>query len=189
MNPASVPDRTAPIRVLFVCMGNICRSPMAEGVFRHIVGEAGLAARFEIDSAGIGDWHEGEPPDARATATAASRGIRLEGRARQVRPGDLRRFDYILAMDTDNLTALRRLADAGHPAPGGKGRPAPTAEVRLFREFETAAPGAEAAGTPGDDLNVPDPYYGGPAGFDRVYDMVERSARGLLQHIRQERGL
>ena len=185
MNPAQ-------IRVLFVCMGNICRSPMAEGVFRHIVRDAGLDSRFEIDSAGIGDWHEGEPPDERATAAAASRGIRLEGRARQVRPGDLRRFDYILAMDTENLAALRRLAGRpAHPGAGAKGDPPPSARVHMFREFEAAGTGDTEgpAGQQAEDLDVPDPYYGGPAGFDRVYDMIERSARGLLRHIREERGL
>ena len=186
MNPA-------PIRVLFVCMGNICRSPMAEGVFRHIVREAGLESRFEIDSAGIGDWHEGEPPDARASSTAASRGIRLDGRARQVRPGDLKRFDYILAMDLENLTALRRLAGVPkHPVLGLKaGSPGPV-EVRMFREFEVGLQGDGRGGPArpeGEDLDVPDPYYGGPAGFDRVYEMIERSARGLLRHIREERGL
>lgn len=160
------------IRVLFVCMGNICRSPMAEGVFRHLVGEAGLAERFEIDSAGIGAWHEGEPPDERATATAAGRGITLTGAARQVRPADLRDFHYILAMDEENLSALRRL----------KRLAAPDAEVRLLREFDAEA-------RPGEPLEVPDPYYGGPRGFDLVYDMVERAGRGLLAHIRRERQL
>lgn len=182
-----------PIRVLFVCMGNICRSPMAEGVFRHIVRQAGLERRFEIDSAGIGDWHEGEPPDERASAAAATRGIRLEGRARQVRPGDLRRFDYILAMDTDNLSALRRLAGMpSRPVVGIKRRGAPPAEVRLFREFEVdgaAPPNTPGRGQDAEDLDVPDPYYGGPTGFDRVYEMIERSAHGLLRHIRTERGL
>ncbi len=161
-----------PVRVLFVCMGNICRSPMAEGVFRHLVAQAGLADRFEIDSAGIGAWHEGEPPDERATAAAAERGITLTGAARQVLPADLRDFDYVLAMDEDNLTALRRL----------KRLAAPAAELHLFREFDAEA-------SPGEPLEVPDPYYGGPRGFDLVYDMVDRAARGLLAHIRRERGL
>ncbi len=163
------------IKVLFVCTGNICRSPMAEGVFRHLVREAGLDARFEIDSAGIGAWHEGEAPDARATATAAAHGITLTGAARQIRPLDLRDFDYILAMDSDNLAALERL----------KRRVAPDAELRLFREFDPDA----ADGGPGDPPEVPDPYYGGPHGFELVYAMVERAGRGLLAHIRGERGL
>ncbi len=161
-----------PVRVLFVCMGNICRSPMAEGVFRHLVAQAGLADRFEIDSAGIGAWHEGEPPDERATAAAAERGITLTGAARQILPADLREFDYVMAMDEDNLTALRRL----------QRRAAPEAELHLFREFDAQA-------RPGEPLEVPDPYYGGPRGFDLVYDMVDQAARGLLAHIRRERGL
>ncbi len=163
---------TERIRVLFVCMGNICRSPMAEGVFRHLVAEAGLAARFEIDSAGIGAWHEGEPPDERAAAAAAARGVTLTGAARQVLPVDLRDFDYVLAMDEENLAALQRL----------KRLAAPDAKLQLFREFDAEAPS-------GEPPEVPDPYYGGPRGFDVVYDMVERAGRGLLAHIRRERGL
>ncbi len=163
---------TQPIRVLFVCTGNICRSPMAEGVFRHLVREAGLEQRFEVDSAGIGAWHEGEPPDERAAAAAAQRGITLTGAARQIRPADLREFEYVLAMDSDNLAALERLAR----------RAAPDAELHLFREFDPEA-------TPHEPAEVPDPYYGGARGFDRVYEMVERAGRGLLAHIREERGL
>jgi len=166
-----MPDR--PIRVLFVCAGNICRSPMAEGVFRHLVREAGLEGRFEIDSAGIGAWHEGEPPDARAAAAAAERGVVLAGSARQVHPAELREFDYVLAMDTENLAALARL----------KRPTAPDANVRLFREFD---PEAAEAGAPPE---VPDPYDGGARGFDLVYDMVERAGQGLLAEIRRERGL
>jgi protein-tyrosine phosphatase len=168
-NPIEADPAVPPIRVLFVCMGNICRSPMAEAVFRHLVRQAGLEARFEIDSAGTGGWHEGEPPDERASAAAARRGVVLAGKARQIRTADLGRFDYVLAMDADNLSALRRLQKS-----------VPGAEVRLLREFDTAAAG---------ELDVPDPYYGGTRGFDRVYDMVERAGRGLLEHIREERGL
>jgi protein-tyrosine phosphatase len=156
----------APIRVLFVCLGNICRSPTAEGVFRHVVAEAGLTGRFDIDSAGTGSWHVGDPPDARATAAAERRGIRLSGRARQLRRDDLRGYHYILAMDADNLEGIERLRDA-----------AARADIRLFREFDPEARGR---------LDVPDPYYGGPDGFDEVLDMVERAALGLLTHIRRE---
>ncbi|MBX6364548.1 MAG: low molecular weight phosphotyrosine protein phosphatase [Gemmatimonadetes bacterium] len=159
----------APIRVLFVCLGNICRSPTAEGVFRHVVTAAGLAARFDIDSAGTGSWHVGEPPDARAAAAAQRRGIRLSGRARQLRREDLRTFHYVLAMDAENLRTIERLRDA-----------AASAQIRLFREFDPAA---------GDGLDVPDPYYGGPDGFETVLDIVERAALGLLEHIRREHAL
>jgi len=162
-----------PIRVLFVCAGNICRSPMAEGVFRHLVREAGLEERFEIDSAGTGGWHEGEPPDARAAAAALRRGVTLAGQARRIRLEDLSRFDHILVMDSENLDVLERLRRLR----------APEAEVRLFREYD-----AEAAGVD-EPPDVPDPYYGGPRGFDDVYDMVERSGRGLLAHIRKEHGV
>lgn len=158
------------VRVLFVCLGNICRSPMAEGVFRHLVEGAGLTGRFEIDSAGTGAWHEGEPPDSRAAEAALRRGIALSGKARQIRPADLGEFDYILAMDADNLDTLDRL----------RRLVAPDAELALLRDFDAEA---------GDDRDVPDPYYGGPRGFDVVCDMIERSCRGLLAHIRRERGL
>lgn len=195
---------SAPIRVLFICLGNICRSPMAEGVFRKLVQEAGLEWRFDIDSAGIGAWHTGEGPDERAVATAAQRGLRLTGTARQVRAADLDRFDYILAMDHENLAALRRLArtrtrgragsaDSLTPSAGkqaatkvadaaASARAAHASEIRLFREFDPASAHAP-------DLDVPDPYYGGPRGFDDVYDLVERAARGLLDHICREHQL
>jgi protein-tyrosine phosphatase len=157
------------IRVLMVCLGNICRSPMAEGVFRHLLTEAGLDGRIRVDSAGTGSWHAGESPDLRSVRTAAGRGVTLSGAARQVRPEDFRTFDYIVAMDTANLRDLERFRN-------GVGGPA---AVYLLREFDPeGGPGAE----------VPDPYYGGPRGFEDVFDMVERSCRGLLDHILQEHG-
>ena len=152
------------IGVLFVCMGNICRSPLAEGVFRHLVERAGLADRFEIDSAGIGDWHAGELPDPRTRAVASRRGLELVSRARQVIAPDLDRFDYVIALDAEVMSGLRRLrAEA----------PAKT-RVHRLREFEREA----------DHLDVPDPYYGGDDGFEDVHDMVERACAGLLEHIR-----
>lgn len=150
--------------VLFVCLGNICRSPLAEGVFKELLREEGLSDRFEVDSAGTGAWHVGEAPDSRAAMVASRHGVELESRARQVTPEDLRTFDYILAMDHDNLRNLERMGDAEDG----------TAEIRLFREFD-------AEGT-GED--VPDPYYGGPSGFENVYQMVRSSSQGLLQHLR-----
>jgi len=157
---ASGPSR---ISILFVCLGNICRSPLAEGVFRSLVEEAGLSERFEIDSAGTGAWHVGEPPDARAAMVASQHGVALECRARQVTTEDIGRYDYIIAMDRENLRNLQRMAaEAGSDA-----------EVRLLREFDPEQDGDE----------VPDPYYGGASGFETVYDIVSRSCRALLKGI------
>lgn len=150
--------------VLFVCLGNICRSPLAEGVFRHLVEEAGLSDRFEIDSAGTGGWHVGERPDARAQMVAGQHGVALECRARQVTEEDLRSFEYVIAMDRENLRKLERMADAA----GSQ------AEVRLLREYDPGADGDE----------VPDPYYGGASGFETVYEMVHRACQGLLERLR-----
>jgi protein-tyrosine phosphatase len=146
------------MRILFVCMGNICRSPTAEGVMRRLLRDEGLEERIEIDSAGTGDWHVGEPPDERASVAARGRGTELAGAARQFQPEDFERFDLILAADRENLTALRRLA------PDDEAR----AKVRLLL----------------GDRDVPDPYYGGPDGFERVLDLVEAACRGLLEEIR-----
>ena len=154
-------------RILFVCLGNICRSPTAEGVMRRLVREQGLEDEIEIDSAGTGGWHVGAPPDERATEAAARRGTTLEGAARRFDPGDFDEFDLILAMDAENRRDLLALA------PDEEAR----AKVRLLREFD---PAARAAG----DLDVPDPYYGGDDGFEEVLDLVEAAARGLLAEIR-----
>jgi protein-tyrosine phosphatase len=156
-----------PVRVLFVCLGNICRSPTGEGVMRRLVQDAGLADRIEVDSAGTGDWHVGHPPDPRSTEAAAARGIALEGAARQVTPADFDRFDLLIAMDRSNQRDLEALA----PDDGAR------AKVRLLREYD---PTAVAAG----DLEVPDPYYGEGDGFGRVVDMVDRACRGLLAELR-----
>jgi protein-tyrosine phosphatase len=164
MTPAS-PD-ARPTRVLFVCLGNICRSPLAEGVFLHLVREAGLEYRFQVDSAGTGDWHVGERPDRRAVAVARRHGVELPSRARQVTPTDLDAFDHVLAMDRDNLRDLRRLARTGARA-----------DIRLLRTHDPA----RADSADGDD--VPDPYYGGPSGFDLVYEMVHRSCAALLAEL------
>ena len=151
-----------PISVLFICMGNICRSPTAEGVFRRLVDDAGLADRIEIDSAGTHAYHVDEPADRRASAAAARRGYSLAGiRARRVSDDDYERFEYIVAMDRDNLSTLSKNCDARHQK-----------KLRLFLEF---------AGTP--DGEIPDPYYGGAAGFERVLDLVEDASRGLIREI------
>ncbi|HEX2166792.1 MAG TPA: low molecular weight protein-tyrosine-phosphatase [Longimicrobiales bacterium] len=155
------------IGVLFVCLGNICRSPLAEGVFRDVVTDAGLAERFDIDSAGTSDYHIGDSPDPRTMSEAKRRGLVLEHAARQLGTEDLERFDYVIAMDASNLGRIRRLA-ASVPR---------HAELHLLREFDPESR---------DDLEVPDPYFGGPDGFADVHDMVERACRGLLDHIRDQ---
>jgi protein-tyrosine phosphatase len=153
------------VRILFVCMGNICRSPTAEGVMRSLLREQGLEDRIEVESAGTGGWHAGEPPDARATEAARLRGVELAGAARQIRPEDFERFDLIVAMDRENLRGILAIA----PDEAAANR------VRLLREFDP-----EAAG----DLDVPDPYYGGDRGFETVLDQVQAACRGLLGDLR-----
>ncbi len=150
--------------VLFVCLGNICRSPTAHGIFAGQVRDAGLADSIRVDSCGTGAWHVGEPPDARATAAARRRGYDLSPlRARQFEAGDFQQFDYILAMDRSNLShleALRPEGFAGH--------------LGLFLDFHPAPPFGE----------VPDPYYGGERGFEDVLDLVEAASSGLLEALR-----
>jgi protein-tyrosine phosphatase len=158
------------IGVLFVCLGNICRSPLAMGVFRHLVEQEGLTDRFEIDSAGTSSYHTGDGPDSRTVAVAAARGLRLEHAARQILADDLERFDYVLVMDDSNHTKVKRLTRASQAS----------AEVRLLRSFDEEA---------GGETDVPDPYFGGREGFEDVHDMVERACRSLLDHIRAERGV
>lgn len=153
------------ISVLFVCMGNICRSPTAQGVFERLVQAEGLAERILVDSAGTHAYHIGNPPDRRSQTAALGRGIDLSPqRARQVQADDFGRFDYILAMDRSNLQDLLRLC-----------RPANRERVHLFMQFASRW----------DTDEVPDPYYGGSSGFDQVLDMVEDAAAGLLEHIRR----
>ncbi len=147
------------ISVLFVCLGNICRSPLAEGVFRQTVFEAGLEQAFEIDSAGTGSWHSGSAPDPRSIGIAADNGIDITGlKARQVRNTDFDTFDLILAMDRDNLETLRHMAEPGKQE-----------KVRLFLT--------------NPDQEVPDPYYGGEDGFNSVYQMVKHGSLALLKEI------
>jgi protein-tyrosine phosphatase len=153
------------IKVLFVCMGNICRSPTAEAVFRHYVENAGLSERILIDSAGTHDYHIGDPPDLRAQRAAQQRGYDMSKlRGRQVEENDFRRFDYVLAMDKANLAILKRIAPPGSDT-----------QAELFLEY--ARHHAER--------EVPDPYYGVTDGFERVLDMVEDAAEGLLHEISQ----
>ena len=157
-----------PVRVLFVCMGNICRSPTAHGVFRDLVESHNLSPASEVDSAGTHSYHVGSPPDLRSQATARSRGVDLSDlRARRFVSADFHGFDYLLAMDNGNLADMNALRPADTPK---------RAELmlRYSRRF--------------DEREIPDPYYGND-GFDLVYDMVEDAARGLLLHIREKHGL
>ena len=157
------------MRILFVCLGNICRSPTAEGVMRHKLRAAGLAEVVDVESAGTGGWHVGPAPDERAAAAAAARGIALESRAQRFQAMHFDDFDLIVAMDRQNLEDMRSLAP--HAAAAGK--------LHLLREFD---PLAVRSGS----LEVPDPYYGGESGFEDVLDMVERACDGLLDEIRGE---
>ena len=153
------------VKVLFVCLGNICRSPTSEGIFRAMVTNAGLADLISIDSAGTGAWHEGEPPDPRGQAAAIRRGYDLsDQRARKVAIRDFEQFDYIIGMDSQNCADLTALAPE-----------AACDKIKLFLDF------APHLG----HRDVPDPYYGGPQGFDNVLDLVEEASKGLLNDIRR----
>jgi protein-tyrosine phosphatase len=153
------------VKVLFVCMGNICRSPTAHGVFRALVEREGLAHVIGIDSAGTHAYHVGSMPDKRAQATARSRGIDLSDLvARRVELEDFAAFDYVVAMDQENFISLSQICPDRH-----------LEKIQMFMDF---APGMRTR-------EVPDPYYGGPSGFERVFDLVEAAAEGLLAEIRQ----
>lgn len=160
----------AAVRVCFVCLGNICRSPTAEAVMRHLVRTEGLEGKVVADSAGTGDWHVGEPRDARSREVGERRGIPLAGRARQFTADDFDRYDHVLAMDGRNLETLLDMA------PDEAAR----RKVRLLRSFDAASP---------PDADVPDPYYGGAQGFDRVFDICDAACRALLAEIRREHGI
>jgi len=154
-----------------VCLGNICRSPTAEGVFRHVVKDAQLDGQIDIDSAGTAAYHCGEQADRRSASFAARRGYELLSVARQFEPADFERFDYVLAMDSDNLlelVALKRRAKIT------------TGHLGLFRAFDPSAQ---------KSASVPDPYYGGDAGFDEVLNQCERACAGLLAHLREQHSL
>ncbi|MFF5984494.1 low molecular weight protein-tyrosine-phosphatase [Streptomyces olindensis] len=154
-------------RVCFVCTGNICRSPMAEVVFRARVAEAGLDGLVEVDSAGTGGWHEGDGADPRTVAVLEENGYACGHTARQFQPSWFARLDLVVALDSGHLRALRRLAPTEQDAQ----------KVRLLRSYDPAA---------GDDLDVPDPYYGGADGFDECLEMVEAASTGLLAAVRED---
>lgn len=153
------------IKISFVCLGNICRSPLAEGVLQTLVAKEGLEEKIIIDSAGTGAWHVGEPADARMRQTAMKKGITLNSRARQFMPGDFRRFDLVLAMDQSNLDVLRDLCSEDMAKD----------KLKLFRSFDPDSQG---------QLDVPDPYYGGNNGFDIVFHMVQRTCPKILEYLK-----
>lgn len=151
------------IRVLFVCLGNICRSPMAEGVFRRLVQDRGLEGKIDCDSAGTSGWHIGEGPDPRTVETAARHGLELDHRGRKFTSADFGDFDYILAMDRQNYRDIQSVQGCRQY----KG------SLSLMRDYDEQSPGSD----------VPDPYYGGLDGFERMYDTLLRSCGGLLDEI------
>ena len=155
-------------RIMFVCMGNICRSPLAEGVFRHVAKERGVYDHYDIASSGTGAWHVGEKPDRRMRETAKRHGVSLDGqRAQQFEFGDFEYYDLILAMDGNNESGIRSMDPGGRYAE----------KVHLFRSYDP---------NPGD-MQVPDPYYGGTKGFENVYQMVDRTVRTLLDELEGDR--
>ncbi|HEX5225243.1 MAG TPA: low molecular weight protein-tyrosine-phosphatase [Solirubrobacteraceae bacterium] len=159
-----------PVRVLFVCLGNICRSPTAEGVMRSLIAREGMEAEIQLDSAGTGSWHVGSAPDPRAASAARGRGVALSGIARQARAEDFEAFDLIVAMDRSNQRDLLELA------PDAEARE----KVRLLREFDLSS--GELS-----ELDVPDPYYGGGEHFEEVLEIVAAGCEGLLEEIRAGR--
>jgi low molecular weight protein-tyrosine phosphatase len=156
-----------PVRVCFVCLGNICRSPTAEGVMNGLLQRERLDGAVAVESAGTAGYHAGELPDRRARAAAKARGLVLESRARQFLASDFARLDYVVAMDEENLSNLEALA------PDAAAR----SKLRLLRSFDPAAPPGAA---------VPDPYYGGEDGFSHVLDLCEAACSGLIEHLRRE---
>ncbi|MBX3139922.1 MAG: low molecular weight phosphotyrosine protein phosphatase [Trueperaceae bacterium] len=169
MMAASRAQPPAKLAILFVCMGNICRSPTAEAVFRAKLTEAGLADLVEVDSAGTHAYHVGDQPDPRSVAAAARRGYDMQSlRARQLSTYDAERFDYVLVMDKGNYNTTLRALGGAEPGEGQRAR------VRLFLEF---APGVR-------EVEVPDPYVGGPEGFEHVLDLIEAASDGLLAEVR-----
>jgi len=152
------------IGVLFVCLGNICRSPLAEGIFKRKIEKEGLGEFITVDSAGTSHWHVDEPPDRRSSDIARQNGIILNHYGKQISPADLENFDYIIAMDGDNYDDIERLQETY-----GNGK----AEIFLMRDFDDQQSGAD----------VPDPYYGGPNGFQLVFDLLDESLSNFMEKI------
>lgn len=153
------------ILVCFVCLGNICRSPLAHGVFESLVRKEGLENKIQVSSAGTGHWHVGNAPDSRMQATAKKHGIHMNTRAQQFQASDFQQFDLVLAMDESNLTILESICRGSADAE----------KLRLFRSFDPQSNG---------DLDVPDPYYGGPTGFETVFQIVDRTCPKILEYLK-----
>tara|TARA_R100000005_G_C4991711_1_gene199033 strand:+ start:231 stop:716 length:486 start_codon:yes stop_codon:yes gene_type:complete len=156
------------VKVLFVCLGNICRSPLAEGIFKKKVEEKGLADRFVIDSCGTSNYHIGEQPDRRTIKNALANGVRLNHQGRQFTVQDFNDFDYIVAMDSSNVQNIEKLRPEGN-----------SKQILLVRSFDELSM----------NRNVPDPYYGGENGFQEVFNILDRSIEGLVNHVVLEKGL
>ena len=156
-----------PYKICFVCLGNICRSPTAEGIFQHLVNQRGLQPYFFIDSAGTSAYHIGEPANSKSQWVANQQGVKLHSKARRFEPADLEEFDLILAMDGENYSNIIRLDKNGSSAE----------KIKMMRDFEPKP----------DSRDVPDPYYGGMDGFQNVFDVIMRSCEGLLDEIEVER--
>ncbi|TVQ39593.1 MAG: low molecular weight phosphotyrosine protein phosphatase [Spirochaetaceae bacterium] len=156
-----------PKSVMFVCQGNICRSPLAQALFENRLEKRGIARRYRVDSTGVSSYHAGESSDRRMRETAARRGVRVDHRARAVTRRDLEEFDLILAMDRDNYSILRRKAH------GDEQRD----KIRMFRDFDPISNG---------EIDVPDPWYGGIQGFEQVYGIVERTCEALIDHLEDQ---
>ncbi|MBM5816905.1 MAG: low molecular weight phosphotyrosine protein phosphatase [Cyanobacteria bacterium K_Offshore_surface_m2_239] len=167
MTPAAADPNQGSTTVLFVCLGNICRSPAAEGCFLHLLAQEGLEEAFQVDSAGTGHWHVGKPADPRMREAAARRGLVLPSRARQIDATDLTRFAHILTMDNDNLAGVRQLAQGRSPL----AKIEPISRYCRHHSLE----------------EVPDPYYGGPEGFERVLDLLQDACAGFLDSLRPPR--
>ena len=157
---AAAQDKPRRTRVLFVCMGNICRSPLAEGIFRKKAADRGCAGRFHVDSAGTGGWHAGELPDPRIAQLAKKNQIKLDSRGRRVEPVDFERFDLLICMDRENHANLKRMG-------------APADKLKLLMDYDPKA------GQP----DVPDPYYGGEGGFEAVYELLDSACEALLDEL------
>ncbi len=186
----------SPASILFVCLGNICRSPLAEGIMAHLARTRHPELGLRVDSAGTGSWHVGEPPDRRSVAVAAQHGVRVEGRARQAVARDLDRFDLVVAMDRENLRWLEKLRSSRGGADHAQSA---LARIVLMRDFDPRQGGPRQSPGSGsrsaafrhrgpatdrrNDPDVPDPYYGGPDGFEEVYRILERCCEALLEEV------